>query len=304
MRRGGIRYPFDWTDREVDLLRRFYAASKSAPVNLQNLAQLLGRNKANVCRKARSLGLTNQGRAKGKQLRLDIEHTKEGSPEYRRRMSDARRRSIAKHGHPRGALGMKHTDATKAALSEKSKRAWADPNSGLNSESTRQLRSDAMSRRNAATPAEHSYSRCARGRRPDLGSHFFRSSWEANYARYLNFMKGRGDILSWEYEPHTFWFEAIRRGVRSYMPDFKVTLASDGRIEWHEVKGWMDAKSRTKLSRMAKYFPHEVVRVIGPDWFRQAIRGGLASLLPGWERAGRKHASGTKGNIHAQKANR
>lgn len=92
----------------------------------------------------------------------------------------------------------------------------------------------------------------------------------------------QGHIVSWEYEKHTFWFEAIRRGVRSYVPDFRVVLP-DGSHEWHEVKGWMDPKSQTKLKRMAKYYPEETVIVVGADWFRRAVRSGLSGAIPYWE---------------------
>ena len=78
--------------------------------------------------------------------------------------------------------------------------------------------------------------RCRAGRRPDLGHVYFRSAWEANYARYLNFLRKQGQIIDWRYEAATFPFTAIKRGCRSYTPDFEV-LVSDGRVEYHEVKG-------------------------------------------------------------------
>lgn len=122
------------------------------------------------------------------------------------------------------------------------------------------------------------------GRRPDLGNRYFRSQWEANYARHLNFRIAHKDmdadpIVSWEYEVRTFTFP-VSRGGMAYTPDFKVQFAS-GRHEWHEVKGWMDQRSRTVLRRMTKYYPGEVIRVIDKDWFRDARR--WAALIPGWE---------------------
>jgi hypothetical protein len=83
---------------------------------------------------------------------------------------------------------------------------------------------------------------------------YFRSLWEANYALYLDFLIKNGEIKKWEFEPDTFWFEKIKRGVRSYLPDFKV-YRNDDSFEYHEVKGWMDKKSITKIKRMAKYYP-------------------------------------------------
>jgi hypothetical protein len=83
---------------------------------------------------------------------------------------------------------------------------------------------------------------------------FFRSSWEANYALYLDFLIKAKQIKKWEYEIDTFWFEKIKRGIRSYKPDFKI-FNNNGSIEYHEVKGYMDKKSITKIKRMAKYYP-------------------------------------------------
>ena len=51
---------------------------------------------------------------------------------------------------------------------------------------------------------------------------YFRSKWESNYARYLQFLKEHKQIEDWHHECETFWFEGIKRGVCSYLPDFKV----------------------------------------------------------------------------------
>jgi hypothetical protein len=121
------------------------------------------------------------------------------------------------------------------------------------------------------------------GKRADLGGQFFRSRSEANYARYLNLLKRNGQIVGWAYEPHTFVFEGIKRGTMSYTPDFRVDYP-DGTHAWIEVKGWMDATSKTRLARMAKYHPAEKVVVISSKWFSQAHKNGLAEVIPGWER--------------------
>src|SRR5687768_3513242 len=83
---------------------------------------------------------------------------------------------------------------------------------------------------------------------------YFRSRWEANYARYLEWLKTNGEIVSWTHEPKTFWFEKIKRGTRSYLPDFCV-IEKNGKEVYYEVKGYMDSKSKTKIKRMAKYYP-------------------------------------------------
>lgn len=96
--------------------------------------------------------------------------------------------------------------------------------------------------------------------------YYFRSRWEYRYALYLDFMKKHNHIIDWFYEPHTFYFEGIKRGTNNYKPDFKVIFPS-GNEEWIEVKGYMDAKSATKIKRMAKYFPDVKLRVVSGDWF-------------------------------------
>jgi len=109
---------------------------------------------------------------------------------------------------------------------------------------------------------------------------FFRSAWEANYARYLNWLQSRGDIERWEYEPETFWFEAIKRGVRSYTPDFKVF--EKGGFYFVEVKGWLDPKSKTKLKRMKKYHPGVNVVLFGQADYKSLSRQ-LGGVIPNWE---------------------
>lgn len=97
---------------------------------------------------------------------------------------------------------------------------------------------------------------------------YFRSGWEYKYAQYLQWQKENKVIKKWEHEPETFWFEGIRRGCVSYLPDFKVTN-NDGTHFWVEVKGYMDAKSATKLKRFAKYYPNERLVLVREDWFKK-----------------------------------
>jgi len=110
---------------------------------------------------------------------------------------------------------------------------------------------------------------------------YFRSRWEANYARYLQSLKDLGEISSWDHEAETFWFEKILRGCRSYLPDFRVAL-SDGSVEYHEVKGWMDSRSRTVLNRMRIYHPKIIIKIIDESWFREN-REKTSACIPDWE---------------------
>lgn len=97
--------------------------------------------------------------------------------------------------------------------------------------------------------------------------HYFRSKWERNYARWLQFQKEYLMIEEWEYEPKTFWFEQIKRGVRSYKPDFHVIQKTSN--HWIEVKGYKDSKSLTKIKRFQKYYPNEEIRIIDGEWFKK-----------------------------------
>lgn len=124
-------------------------------------------------------------------------------------------------------------------------------------------------------------SRAKGGFREDIGI-YVRSSWEANYSRYLNFLLSHKKILAWEYEKHTFYFEKIKKGCRSYTPDFKV-FNLDGTHYWAEVKGWMSPESKTKLKRFTKYFPDEKLILIDKKWFLKNTKQ-LSGLIPGWEK--------------------
>lgn len=134
------------------------------------------------------------------------------------------------------------------------------------------------------------YVKVARGRRDDLGDTFWRSSWEANYARYLNVLKSQGLLTRWEFEPQRFVFYGETRGPISYTPDFRVAFP-DGRIEFHEIKGWMDSASRSRIKRMHKHYPDIVLIVIDAKAYR-AIEKQFAKEIPEWEypRPGKKPA--------------
>jgi len=99
------------------------------------------------------------------------------------------------------------------------------------------------------------------------GTMYFRSKWEANYALFLDFLVRQNEIKEWEYEADVFIFEQIQFGTRSYRPDFKV-FNHNRSFEYHEVKGYMDSKSKTKLKRMAKYYPEVKIVLIDSAYYR------------------------------------
>ncbi len=282
MGRNMANRPGVWTEGQIEALRRLYA---SQVVELEAFAKSVGRSRVAVCCKAADLGLTNQSRPKRAQLPIDFgPPTPEATHLNKSRAQKAR---IARDGHPRLMLGKKHTPETIERVRSASKAMWADPSSKINTPAARQRRSDQMVARVAAGEMRGGgFSRGAGGKRPDLDNRYFRSSWEANYARLLNFLVKQGEIAAWEYETKTFVFEAIKRGTRAYTPDFKVTMP-DGSHEWHEVKGWLDAKSQTRLRRMAKYFPEEKVVLRDSAYFKALGKSAMPGLLPGWEFKGK-----------------
>lgn len=247
-----------WTPTQLKILKEAYSGSLSSPININTLAELLGKEKSNVSRKARGLGLTSRHRTK-----TEAERTAMGLRSKQR---------IKIHGHPRGAF-------------KAGKQIRVCPRCGKFFEvfpSSKQHYCGATCGRNRAqSEGRQGYSRT--GKRPDLNNQYFRSRWEANYARYLNFLMANGEpITKWEFEHETFEFKNIKRGTRFYTPDFRVTF-KDGHIEYHEVKGWDYPKGRTARKRFAKYYPRLKLVLIEEDFFKAIKRQGMDRLIPNWE---------------------
>lgn len=178
---------------------------------------------------------------------------------YGRHHTKETKQIISKSGEGRiGYWEGKHRDEdTKEKMSKGMIESWKDPDSGLNSKEFRQKLSDNTFKRKG-TWLSHSHNNNKYyygGFREDIG-HFVRSRWEANVSRYLKFLIKKEEIKKYEYEVDTFEFKGIKRGNRSYTPDFKVHL-NNNEIEYWEVKGWMDKESKTKLRRFQKYYPKE-----------------------------------------------
>lgn len=107
---------------------------------------------------------------------------------------------------------------------------------------------------------------------------FLRSKMEYTYALYLEFLKSKGKIKNWTYEEKLFYFGKIKRGTTCYKPDFLIT-ENDGSHWFGEVKGFLDAKSKTKLARMKKYYPEEKVVVIDSKMIRSIRDSGILGKM-------------------------
>lgn len=202
------------------------------------------------------------------------------TPERRSATSIRMKEFWKENAHPRGALGMRHSPATRRKLGEISSRRWSEMTDEKKSAQVLRMLKTRKDRGTLILPRPHASWKQAwhtvGGKR-----HYFRSKWEVNYAFYLEWLKGLGEIQEWEYEPETFWFEKIRRGTRSYTPDFRIT-EKGGKVVYHEVKGWMDDRSKTKIKRMGKYHPDVRLIVIDAKAYKAIARKALG-LVPGWD---------------------
>ncbi len=278
-----------WSEEDIRILSEAYrTALTSEELNIRGMALDFSRSYNAVVTKAGKMGLTNLKRKGVIAPRVKVRKTK-NDEELRALQSANARERIARNGHPRGMAGKRHSDDTKAWLAVTSKR-W---NSTRTEEQKAAVKLKALKtkvdRYGTVAPNISRGSWMAGWREIGGKRNFYRSRWEANYARYLQWLKDRGDISDWQHEPETFWFEKIKRGVRSYLPDFRV-WENDGTTKLHEVKGWMDKRSKTCLNRMRIYHPKESVIVIRQKQYYE-IYNKLGRLLPGWEWSARDDRS-------------
>ena len=269
-----------WSESEIKELNDIYSkAGIGGVVCLDEFSKKIGKNKSNVCRKAKQMGLPVSGSRKKVENRKerrkfggDIDALKS----YRSAITTKR---IKEKGHPRGALGMKHTQETKTLMAQKSRDIAASMTIEQKAERTLKAMQTRVKNGTAVRNSPHGSWKAGwheiGGKRK-----YYRSNWEANYARYLEWLKGLGKIKEWSHEPKTFWFEGIKRGCVSYLPDFCVT-ENDGKEAYHEVKGWMDDRSRVKIERMGRYHPSVTLIVVDAKAY-QEIRKKLSSIIPGW----------------------
>lgn len=264
-----------WSEEEVALLRAAYAAHPKGVVCLEDIAQQIGRDRMAVALKASKLGLGDPSRPRVEE-RKDRRKFKGDEEALRKFKSENAKALIRENGHPRGFAGGSHTPETRAAISKKAKAAWASK-----TPEERDAWAEKLAHSHQGAPKVERGTWKAGWREIGGKRNYYRSRWEANYARYLEWLKQNGEIADWQHEPETFWFEAIKRGVRSYKPDFRVWEVN-GQSNLHEVKGWMDARSKTTLKRMAKYYPAETVIVVREKQYNEIARK-VGPLIEGWE---------------------
>jgi len=116
------------------------------------------------------------------------------------------------------------------------------------------------------TKKESLYTSANGGFRKDLGM-YFRSGWEANYARLLKFQN-----KIWEYEPISFNLKING----SYTPDFKVG------DDFFEIKGKVEKSFEKKLKEFKEIYPHINLYIIYEKEYRQLSRMYKKTIL-NWE---------------------
>lgn len=254
-----------WTEEEKKELREYYKAATPDSFDIHALAKKMKRPYYGIAMKASRLGIADI-------CRPPSEITKKKTSVFMRKW-------LQDNDHPRGMLGLKHNKKTLKKLSVASKKNYAKLS--LKERSDKIMKSLKTKFKNGTLLLPRLNVSWKQSWQ-DIGGkrNFYRSSWEVNYAHYMEWLKQRKEIVEWEHEPTTFWFEKIRRGVRCYTPDFVITENS-GNLVYHEIKGWMDARSKTKIKRMAKYHPEiELIVIDSPKYKKMAKQ--LKGLVPGW----------------------
>jgi hypothetical protein len=268
----GITNPKNFTSEEIEYIKENYKS-----YNLREIAKKIGRedNYHNVCRKARELGLERTGKKKEK---VKVRKPKYQNEEERRKAQSAFAKEWHRNNeHPRGMLGKTHTLEYRKELSKRVKQDWGN-RTPEEIEEIVTKRNKTRIRNKTLTPIVNKtspYSRAKGGKRKDLNNMYFRSSWEANIARLLNYMG-----IEWDYEPKQFIFKGVYKQPISYTPDFYLV----NKDKWVEVKGWMDKKSKLKLERFEQYYPHEYDKLILIDEEKyKKLEEEYSNIIKGWE---------------------
>lgn len=255
-----------FTEDEMFFLREHYL-NYVLDGKLNELAKKMGRHKSLICRQAAKIGLT------------DLSRPKKLLANYKNTMTQTTR---DKRSNKSPMKGKKHTPETIEKISksgfEQQAKINADPD--RRAEITKKIIETKHERGNLVN--ERQKQTWKAGWREIGGKRkYFRSRWEANYARYLEFLKTSNQIKDWQHEAKVFWFDGIKRGCMSFLPDFQITELNDS-LAYHEVKGWMDDRSKTKIRRMAIYHPDVPLTIIDAKWFKNNNKSLMLSIY-GWE---------------------
>jgi len=254
-----------YTTEEKKAIREAYKEfSLKGESKLNELAERLQRPVTSICRQARLMGLSSPYRKHNEYLK--------------RKKSEISKKWHLTNPHPKGMRGKTHSQDYCQEIGERSKKWWKEASDEQKATSRKKA---LITKRNNGNDKNQRGSWKASWRKIGEKEKFYRSKWEANYARYLEYSLNKKWIKGWEHEPKTFWFEKIKRGTRSYLPDFQI-FNNDGSYHWVEVKGWMDDRSKTKIKRFKKYFPNEKLIIIDGKWFKEN-NCKMKVIISSWE---------------------
>ena len=183
---------------------------------------------------------TEQNRKKSETLKELYASGKRVITDHQRKVSSETMKKTWEEGRIDTANHWSRTEQGKKRISEAG-------TGRFHSEATRRNMSLSQQKR-IRTRRETYYTSAHGGTRQDLGM-YFRSNWEANFARILNYQDRK-----WEYEPQTFQVD----NSTSYTPDFYLV----DECKFYELKGRMDDRSRLKLDLMKEKFPMVTIELI------------------------------------------
>lgn len=99
------------------------------------------------------------------------------------------------------------------------------------------------------------------GKREDLNNQYFRSTWEANYARILKYLN-----VEYQFEPDIIWLKRPNGTEISYRPDFKV-----GDL-YIEIKGYWYGDAVEKMKMLKEQYPEIKVKVIDAKTYNRLVK--------------------------------
>lgn len=92
----------------------------------------------------------------------------------------------------------------------------------------------------------------------------YRSMFERDWAKYLQFLKEHKEIYDWEYEPQPpfdFFKFGYRNKPYSYLPDFKIWDTKKS-FHYEETKGHLTTKDLSKYTRLARHYPDIIIDIV------------------------------------------
>lgn len=280
--RMGLNQRFrPFTDEEKEVIRSYYLAHPDE-IDIGKLAKNMGRQKTSISRYAQKIGLSNSKRSFTDERKQKISESNskryvgEEGDKLRNVLSAQSKEWHKKHEHPQGFLGHKHTQKAKNAISKGQLQYSRSLTPQQKQDRVKKAKETRLKKGVDYNTTVNAYSRCKGGYRPDLYQ-YFRSSWEANIARILNELG-----IEWRYEFKRFYFIQVDNGVMSYQPDFYLPDFD----KWIEVKGWMDEKSKIRLTRFAKEFSEENDKLILIDSNFYYTLQDEFDYLDNWEKPG------------------